>query len=162
MYHIRKAISFCGFLIDGSGIRPLVDSVAVIGKMTRPTNVKEIQSFLGSLKYFRQFIESFAKISSPLSDLTTKDTVWLWSAAHDWAFEELKRRLTTAPMFVKICEKIQAFFGWTHGCRLSISARRETFRGDRADGWLHAKFSTPKSIISQGQATTWRTTCHDC
>ena len=51
----QKSISFCGFLINGSGIRPLVDSVAGIGKMTTPTNVKEMQSFLGSLNYFRQF-----------------------------------------------------------------------------------------------------------
>jgi len=32
--------------------------------------VKEIQSFLGAIGYYKKFIEGFSKIAKPLSELT--------------------------------------------------------------------------------------------
>ena len=94
----QKEVTFCGSTISGAGIKPTTNARDEIGKMTRPTTVKEVRSFLGSLNYFRQFIESFATISAPLSNLTKKYTPWEWTSDHENAFILLKECLTTAPM----------------------------------------------------------------
>ena len=48
--------------------------------------------------FYRRFIGSYSKISKPLTDLTKKRIPWEWSQQADEAFEELKRRFTTAPI----------------------------------------------------------------
>ena len=58
---------------------------------------KGVQLFLGLANYYRKFIKNFSKIAGPLSNLLTKEgTVLKWTAACDYAFNELKRLLSTA------------------------------------------------------------------
>ena len=40
-----------------------------------PTKVKQVQAFLGFANFYQRFIENFAKILKPLSDLTNKDSI---------------------------------------------------------------------------------------
>jgi hypothetical protein len=65
---------------------------------TRPTSVFEIRSFLGLAGYYRRFIESFSKLSGPLTALTRKNTHFVWTDECKQCFQELKRRLVTAPV----------------------------------------------------------------
>ena len=66
--------------------------------MARPTNVKEVRSFLGLAGYYRRFVKDFSKIASPLTNLLKKTTKFEWSNKCEKAFQKLKRRLTTAPV----------------------------------------------------------------
>jgi hypothetical protein len=59
-----------------------------------PTSVSDIQSFLGLAGYYRRFIEGFSKISKPMTELLE------WTLACEASFQELKKRLTTAPILV--------------------------------------------------------------
>ena len=65
-----------------------------------PTNVKEVQSFLGLAGYYRRFIEGFSKISRPLTQLLKKDKIFEWTDKCEKGFQELKNKLTTAPVLV--------------------------------------------------------------
>ena len=64
----------------------------------RPKNVTEIRSFLGLAGYYHRFVKSFSTISAPLTKLTRKDVPFVWSDASENSFQELKERLTTAPI----------------------------------------------------------------
>jgi hypothetical protein len=44
-----------------------------------PTNVGDIQSFLGLASYYRRFIEEFSKISKPMTELHEKDKKFKWT-----------------------------------------------------------------------------------
>jgi hypothetical protein len=48
--------------------------------------------------YYRRFIESFSTIASPLTKLTRKEVKFIWSKECEESFQELKERLTSAPM----------------------------------------------------------------
>ena len=48
--------------------------------------------------YYRKFVEGFSKIATPLTRLTKKEEPFLWSEACQQSFDELKRRLTSAPV----------------------------------------------------------------
>jgi len=62
------------------------------------TKVKQVQAFLGFANFYCRFIENFAKMSKPLSDLTKKDCTWNWGIEQQNAFEALKKAFTTAPV----------------------------------------------------------------
>jgi hypothetical protein len=95
-----KKVSFLGHIITDGGI--IVDQAKVIDvlKWEPPRTVKEIRSFLGLAGYYRRFIEGFSKIARPLTSLLEKDKEFKWTDACQASFEELKRRLTTAPVLV--------------------------------------------------------------
>jgi hypothetical protein len=63
-----------------------------------PTNVTEIQSFLGLTGHYQRFIEGFSTIASPLTKLTHKEVRFVWSEECEASFRELKERLTSAPV----------------------------------------------------------------
>jgi hypothetical protein len=65
-----------------------------------PTSVGDIQSFLGLAGYYRIFIKGFLKISKPMTELLDKDKMFEWTSACEASFQELKKRLTIAPILV--------------------------------------------------------------
>jgi hypothetical protein len=89
-----KEVSFLG----GISIDPA--KVEDVLKWEPPRTVKEIRSFLELVWYYRWFIEGFAKIVKPLTTLLEKDREFKWMDACQDSYEELKRRLTTAPVLV--------------------------------------------------------------
>ena len=93
-----QEVEFLGHVISVEGI--LVDprKVKAVLKWGRPTNMTEIQSFLGLAGYYRRFIEGFSTIASPLTKLTRKEVRFVWSKKCEVSFIELKERLTSTPV----------------------------------------------------------------
>ena len=58
--------------------------------MTKPTNIKELQSFLGSVNYLSKFIPYLSDNKKPLQDLLKKENDFVWLKHHDNAFTKLK------------------------------------------------------------------------
>jgi glutaredoxin-related protein len=58
----------------------------------------DVRSFLGMAGYYRRFIENFPKIAKPMTELLKNNTKFEWSEVCEKSFQELKRRLTTAPV----------------------------------------------------------------
>jgi hypothetical protein len=65
-----------------------------------PMSVSDIQSFLGLAGYYQRFIEGFLKISNPMTELLEKDEQFESTPACEASFQELKKRLMTAPVLV--------------------------------------------------------------
>jgi hypothetical protein len=63
-----------------------------------PTNVKEVQQFLGMTGYYRKHIKDYAELARPLYELTRKDVKFSWAEEQQAAFENLKKRLTEYPI----------------------------------------------------------------
>ena len=63
-----------------------------------PTKVSEVHSFLGLAGYYRKSVEIFSKIATPLTNLLKKDQKFECSDICQHSFEELRQRLTTAPV----------------------------------------------------------------
>jgi hypothetical protein len=82
------------------GIAVGLSKVNVVLDWNPPKNVVEIRSFLGLAGYYRRFIEGFSKIVKPLTSLLEKGKEFKWDAKCEDSFEELKKRLTTAPILI--------------------------------------------------------------
>src|SRR6266446_1566449 len=76
-----------------------VDPVKVQGvtDWPQPTKVKDVQSFIGFVNFYRRFIQNFSEITCPLHALTQKSKNWSWGAAEQQAFDALKNAVTSTP-----------------------------------------------------------------
>ena len=75
----------------------MVDVEAIVN-WTTPTNLKEVQGFVGFANFYRRFIHEFSKLVKPLVALTKKDNPFVWNKACTRSFRDLKERVTTAPI----------------------------------------------------------------
>ena len=64
----------------------------------QPTTVFEVRSFWGLACYYRRFVQDFSKNSVPLTELRRKGEPLVWTEKREQGFQELKKRLTTAPI----------------------------------------------------------------
>ncbi|RWS26798.1 enzymatic polyprotein endonuclease reverse-like protein [Leptotrombidium deliense] len=62
--------------------------------------VDDVKSFLGLASYYRRFVKNFSKLAKPLTDLTKKDTKFIWEEKQRTAFSELKQNLINYPILV--------------------------------------------------------------
>jgi hypothetical protein len=63
-----------------------------------PTNPTEVRAFLGLAGYYRKFVEGFSSIARPLTQLLKKDKKFEWTEKCEQSFQELKKRLVSAPI----------------------------------------------------------------
>ena len=96
----KTEVEYLGLIISHGqmGMDPV--KIQGVSNWPSPTCVKEVQSFLGFVNFYRRFILDFAGIARPLHDLTKKDMVWTWDVEHEAAFEALKTRVTSAPVLL--------------------------------------------------------------
>jgi hypothetical protein len=85
-------------IVGPHGLQVDMDKVKTMLALLVPSNVKEIQGFLGCVGYYRRFIEGYAKRAIPLTELLKKDTEFEWTGNRQKAFEDLKIQLATAPI----------------------------------------------------------------
>ncbi|CAJ0954243.1 unnamed protein product [Ranitomeya imitator] len=98
LFGVQK-VSFLGFIFSPSTIEMDPVKVQAIYDWTQPTSVKSLQKFLGFANFYRRFIANFFSVAKPLTDLTKKGAdVVNWSSAAVEAFQELKRRFSSAPV----------------------------------------------------------------
>src|SRR4051812_28731680 len=73
--------------------------------------VGDIRSFLGLAGYYRRFIENFSKLEKPMTELLKKENKFVWSEDCETSFQELKKRLVTAPVlcFPDIHKDLQVY-----------------------------------------------------
>ena len=93
-------VRFLGHVVSSEGISVDPSKIEAILNWERPKTVFEIRSFLGLAGYYRRFVLDFARLAMPLSRLTRKDVKFEWNDACEHSFQELRTRLTTAPILI--------------------------------------------------------------
>jgi len=93
-----EEVKFLGHVISAQGIAVDPTKIETVVKWERPQTVSEVRSFLGLAGYYRRFVEGFSKMVSPLTQLTRKDQPFSWTDECEACFEDMKRRLTIAPI----------------------------------------------------------------
>ncbi len=68
-----------GHVISATGIQPNPKKVASLLKKKSPSNVKELNNWLGISGYYRSFIDNYAKICALLYALTHTKDKFVWT-----------------------------------------------------------------------------------
>ncbi|KAI3802113.1 hypothetical protein L1987_30238 [Smallanthus sonchifolius] len=93
-----REVQFLGHVINPNGIMVDPAKIETVKEWNIPKTPTEIRSFLGLAGYYQRFIQDFSKIASSLTKLTRKEVKYEWGPTQNNAFEELKTRLTQAPV----------------------------------------------------------------
>lgn len=91
-------MTYMGDILSADGLQVSAERVEAIVNAPPPQNKSEVRSFLGSVQFCSKFLDNFATISSPLWELTAKDIAWRWTSKESQAFQEIKDKLTQAPV----------------------------------------------------------------
>jgi len=94
----KEQVEFLGLILSPRGLCMDEEKVQMIRDWSPPCRLKDVQSFLGSVNFYRRFIHSYSKIVLPLTQLTRKNTPWSWSNNCQQTFDTLKLVFTLAPI----------------------------------------------------------------
>ena len=72
--------------------------VDLISNLPMPSSVKQFKSFLGHGGFYRRFIKDFSKLARPLTNLVTKDVLFVINESPEKAFEKLRSSLVSFPI----------------------------------------------------------------
>lgn len=117
----QTSISYLDHVISARGISTDPSKVSDVQNWPVPQDIKQLRSFLGLAGYYRKFVQNFAVIARPLTDLLKKGTMFLWTATHSSAFEALNAALVSAPVLA-LPDFSHPFQLQTDACDIGVGA----------------------------------------
>lgn len=126
----KKQLRYLGHVVSKVGILPDPEKTAAVNMWAKPKTETELRGFLCIAGYFRRFVKDFAKIADPLHSLlhgpgkrSKKSNrkplgIGAWDSSCDAAFQQLKQKLTEAPVL--------SYPDFKHPFVLEVDARIET------------------------------------
>jgi Reverse transcriptase (RNA-dependent DNA polymerase)/RNase H-like domain found in reverse transcriptase len=96
-FMVREGV-ILGHLVSSKGLEVDKAKVEVIEKLPKPTNVKEVRSFLSHVGFYRRFIKDCSGIAKLLTYLTMKDAIFDFNQDCVDAFCRLRDTLISAPI----------------------------------------------------------------
>ena len=89
----EKEVEFFGKTYTTQGCTPSDMKVKAITEMPKPTNLKDVQTFLGMAQYLSKFSPRIAEIVEPLWDLKKKHAPYAWGPEHNHTFDSIKKEI---------------------------------------------------------------------
>lgn len=106
----KREVQYLGHVISAEGVSTDPGKIEAVSQWPQPISVAGLRSFLGFASYYRRFVEGFARLAAPLhrlvaelatakrSKYASREFVEAWTMECQSSFEQLKGKLTSAPM----------------------------------------------------------------
>lgn len=91
-------VKYLGHFLTPEGIAIDTEKTKAIIDRKEPKNIKQLISFIQTCSWYRKFIDNYADIARPLTNLTKKSVAWKWEKPQMDAFNALKNALVTSPV----------------------------------------------------------------
>lgn len=94
----QHKISILGHLCKDKGIKPDNSNFIVVQNHPKPEDAESIKCFAAFCNYYRRFIRFFAHYAPCLTNLTKKNTPFVWTPECEKSFNYLRNLLVNAPV----------------------------------------------------------------
>ena len=99
-------VTFLGYIVIGDGIKADDSKIEAIRTWPTPQSIYDIRNFHRLPSFYRRFIRNFSTVMAPMTEVI-KGTSFNWIPKAQSTFEEVKKRLTQAPVLALSCfEKV--------------------------------------------------------
>ena len=157
-FFARTEIKYLGHTITPSGVKPNDAKVKAVQEYPQPKSAQDIKAFLGLVNFYRNHIRDMGILIRPLTELTRidkstgKTVAFRWSEECHKAFQEVKNRLSIAPV-LHPPDLTKPFYLWVDASIAGFGAvlEQETDKGRTAPV---AFASRPTSSAEQKFAAT--------
>ena len=132
----QTELPYLGHIISKDGLKPDPKKVQSVTDWPQPTCLREVLQFLGLTNFFIQYIQGYADLTKPLTDLSKMYVPFDWKNSCTQAFNDLKHALTTAPVSIlpdpgKPCELVCDALGFGIGAVLLQNERPVAFHSGK-------------------------------
>lgn len=97
-FFLRPEVEYLGFVVGSGQIKVSPKKISSVQSFPPPKTVTQVKSFLGLCSFYRRFIPNFSDLASPITSLTKKGVPFVWSEKQQVAFNQIKRKLISAPV----------------------------------------------------------------
>ena len=95
-----KEVGFLGHIVSSGGVSVDPAKIKDVEEWEAPTTKTQVRAFLGLAGYYRMFVEGFSSIARTMTQFLKKDKKFEWADKCEASFQELKRRLISAPILI--------------------------------------------------------------
>ncbi|XP_070854708.1 uncharacterized protein [Drosophila suzukii] len=95
---LKRKVNFLGYVVENGTINPGNEKTQAVADFPIPRDKKGVQRFQGLTSYFRRFVEGYAVIAKPLSDMLRKEVRFEFQDQQLGAFKKLKEALISGPV----------------------------------------------------------------
>ena len=128
-----EEIPILGVVIGKGQVKMEQEKIKAVKEQKTLIKVKDIESFLGFVNFYRRFIQNFSHTAKQLNKLKGKKE-WTQNEEHQKAFEELKEKIISQPV-------------------LSLSKREGKFKVE-----TNTSGHAIGGVLSQEQEVKWKPT----
>ncbi|GBL76104.1 Transposon Tf2-8 polyprotein, partial [Araneus ventricosus] len=117
----KTNITYLGFNISANGYAPSEDNIQKVTKFPVPQNLKQVQSYLGMMNYFRHLIFNYAQVVEPIVNLTRKGTPFVWSENCQDVFNVMQEIILNKPT-IKNYDESKPLYLTTDASKVALCA----------------------------------------
>ncbi|KAL3227319.1 hypothetical protein MRX96_048797 [Rhipicephalus microplus] len=99
---MKLEVQYLGHIISAAGLRPNPAKTEAVLEAPAPRAVKELQSYLGLVNFYRRFLPNLSAVLQPLNSLLASGTPWRWETDEKQAFRRSKELLASAAILAHL------------------------------------------------------------
>ncbi|CAF2061710.1 unnamed protein product [Rotaria magnacalcarata] len=143
-----RQIDYLGHTISQNRIAPTKDKIAAILQIGEPRTLPQANNFIGALGWYRKFLPKFAAIAAPIHAITNltkrSRSKFRWRLEQSEAFKQLKRMLTTEPLFLHYPVDNQPLILTTDASGIGLGGvLQQEIDGELHNLYYHSQVMTP-------------------
>ena len=83
-------VTYLGHIFSKNGVKPDHRKISAILDAPAPSNLKQLQSFIGLCNFYARFIQNFSELMHPFYQLLRKNVKFTWGKDQETAFYRIK------------------------------------------------------------------------